>query len=54
MPASLEVLTTCFEGEGKVRWFEGNFADYEAARRAELGDKAFTNRRSKYRRLTID
>ncbi len=42
-----------FEGEGKVRWFEGNFQEYETARRAELGEKAFINRRSKYKRLTL-
>ncbi|NUP88186.1 MAG: energy-dependent translational throttle protein EttA [Candidatus Sumerlaeia bacterium] len=42
-----------FEGDGRVRWFEGNFKDYEEAKRAELGDRAFTNRRSKYRKLTL-
>ncbi len=39
-----------FEGEGKVRWFEGNFEDYENTRRKELGD-AFENRRARYRRI---
>ena len=42
-----------FEGEGKVRWFEGNFQEYEASRRAELGDRALLNRRSKYRKLAL-
>jgi ATP-binding cassette ChvD family protein len=42
-----------FEGEGKVRWFEGNFREYEQARRKELGEKAFTGRRSKYRTLPV-
>ena len=41
-----------FEGEGKVRWFEGNFAEYEEARRKELGGKT-ENRRSKYKKLTL-
>ncbi|MCX7049734.1 MAG: energy-dependent translational throttle protein EttA [Candidatus Sumerlaeota bacterium] len=42
-----------FEGDGKVQWFEGNFKDYEDRRRAALGDKAFANRRSKYRKLAL-
>jgi sulfate-transporting ATPase len=42
-----------FEGEGQVRWFEGNFQDYERMRRAVLGEKAFVNRRSRYRKLTL-
>lgn len=42
-----------FEGEGEVRWFEGNFQDYERTRRKELGEAAFANRRSRYRQLTL-
>ncbi len=42
-----------FEGEGKVAWFEGNFQDYEAQRRAQLGDGAFSGRRKKYRKLNL-
>ena len=42
-----------FEGEGKVRWFEGNFHDYERSRRNELGGNRFANRRSKYRKLSL-
>jgi ATP-binding cassette ChvD family protein len=41
-----------FEGDGKVVWFDGNFQDYEAQRRAQLGDAAFSGRRGKYRTLT--
>lgn len=41
-----------FEGEGKVRWFEGNFAEYEVMKMKELGGKE-ENRRSKYKKLTI-
>ncbi|MBX7244995.1 MAG: energy-dependent translational throttle protein EttA [Candidatus Sumerlaeaceae bacterium] len=40
-----------FEGESKVKWFEGNYEEYEAARRRELGDAAVENRRSRYRKL---
>jgi len=40
-----------FEGEGKVRWFEGNYEDYETWRMKEMGDKLFDNRRNRYRKL---
>jgi ATP-binding cassette ChvD family protein len=40
-----------FEGEAKVRWFEGNYEDYEQVRRKEMGDAAVENRRARYRRL---
>jgi ATPase subunit of ABC transporter with duplicated ATPase domains len=40
-----------FEGAGKVRWFDGNFSDYEQWRQKELGSKLFENRRSRYRKL---
>ena len=40
-----------FEGEGKVRWFEGNFSAYEEWRQKELGDRLFENRRNRYRTL---
>jgi ATP-binding cassette ChvD family protein len=39
------------EGDGRVRWFEGNFAAYEAAVLAENPDR-FAHRRAKYQRLT--
>jgi ATP-binding cassette ChvD family protein len=38
-----------FEGEGKVRWFEGNFSAYEDWRSKELGEMLFENRRNRYR-----
>ncbi|MFQ5673109.1 MAG: energy-dependent translational throttle protein EttA [Nitrospinales bacterium] len=41
-----------FEGDRKVRWFEGNFEDYREVRKRELGGKE-ENRRSKYKKLTI-
>jgi len=40
-----------FEGEGFVRWFEGNYRDYEEWRMRELGTKLFDNRRARYRKL---
>ncbi len=40
-----------FEGDGKVRWFEGNYQAYHAKRREELGDEAETPRRIKYKKL---
>jgi len=40
-----------FEGEGKVVWFEGNFADYEADKKKRLGEKALQPHRIKYKRL---
>jgi len=40
-----------FEGEGKVRWFEGNYREYEEWRARELGSKLMENRRNRYRKL---
>jgi len=40
-----------FEGEGTIRWFDGNFQAYEEWREKELGSKLFENRRARYRRL---
>ncbi|MFQ5481591.1 MAG: energy-dependent translational throttle protein EttA, partial [Nitrospinaceae bacterium] len=40
------------EGQGRVRWFEGNFEAYQEVRKKELGGKE-ENRRSKYKKLTI-
>ena len=40
-----------FEGESQTVWFEGNYADYEADRRARLGADAEQPQRIKYRRL---
>jgi len=41
-----------FEGDSTVRWSEGNYSDYEAARRAELGTDADRPHRIRYRPLT--
>jgi len=40
-----------FEGDSVVRWFEGNFSDYEAFRRKELGADAAQPHRIKYKPL---
>jgi len=41
-----------FEGDSQLRWFEGNWSDYEADRRRRLGVAAETPQRVKYRSLT--
>src|SRR5262244_1018554 len=41
-----------FEGDSQINWFEGNYADYEADRRARLGSAADQPHRIKYRHLT--
>ncbi|NNN01222.1 MAG: energy-dependent translational throttle protein EttA [Acidimicrobiaceae bacterium] len=41
-----------FEGEAVVRWFEGNFSDYELERHKRLGTDADTPHRIKYKPLT--
>ena len=41
-----------FEGDSKVVWFEGNYSDYEADRKARLGIAADQPHRIKYRQLT--
>ncbi|NBW92293.1 MAG: energy-dependent translational throttle protein EttA [Actinobacteria bacterium] len=40
-----------FEGDSQVRWYEGNFSDYEAWRKKELGVSADQPRRIKYKPL---
>ena len=40
-----------FEGDSQVRWFEGNFSDYEAWRKKELGSTADQPHRIKYKPL---
>ncbi|MEA3218546.1 MAG: energy-dependent translational throttle protein EttA [Acidimicrobiia bacterium] len=40
-----------FEGDSQVRWFEGNFSEYEAYRRKELGADAERPHRIKYKPL---
>jgi energy-dependent translational throttle protein EttA len=41
-----------FEGESRVVWFEGNYSEYEADRKARLGAAASQPHRIKYRQLT--
>jgi ATPase subunit of ABC transporter with duplicated ATPase domains len=40
-----------FEGDSQVRWFEGNFTEYEAFRKKELGAEADQPHRIKYKPL---
>jgi sulfate-transporting ATPase len=40
-----------FEGESQVRWFEGNFTEYEAWRRSEFGSGVDQPHRIRYKRL---
>ena len=41
-----------FEGDSKVVWFDGNYSEYEADRKARLGTTADQPHRIKYRHLT--
>jgi energy-dependent translational throttle protein EttA len=41
-----------FEGDSTVRWFEGNFSEYDAFRKAELGAEAEQPHRITYKPLT--
>jgi ATP-binding cassette ChvD family protein len=41
-----------FEGDSKVVWFDGNYSEYEADRKARLGSEAEQPHRIKYRQLT--
>ncbi|MFA5667391.1 MAG: ATP-binding cassette domain-containing protein, partial [Candidatus Cloacimonadaceae bacterium] len=43
-----------FEGDSQVKWFEGNFSDYEENKLMRLGDKALIPKRITYRKLTRD
>ena len=40
-----------FEGDSQVRWFEGNFSEYEEFRRKELGVSVDQPQRIKYKKL---
>ena len=40
-----------FEGDSKVTWFEGNFADYEEDKKRRLGEEAVNPHRIKYKRI---
>jgi ATPase subunit of ABC transporter with duplicated ATPase domains len=41
-----------FEGDSKIVWFEGNYSEYEADRKARLGAAADQPHRIKYRHLS--
>ena len=41
-----------FEGDSKVIWFDGNYSEYEADRKARMGADAEQPHRIKYRQLT--
>jgi ATP-binding cassette ChvD family protein len=43
-----------FEGESEVRWFEGNFSDYEVDRKKRLGVDADQPHRIKYKPIARD
>jgi ATPase subunit of ABC transporter with duplicated ATPase domains len=43
-----------FEGDSQVRWFEGNFSDYEKNKVARLGVDAARPHRVTHRKLTRD
>ncbi|MGH7476112.1 MAG: energy-dependent translational throttle protein EttA [Longimicrobiales bacterium] len=40
-----------FEGESQVRWFEGNYTEYEADRKQRLGSEADQPHRIRYKKL---
>jgi ATPase subunit of ABC transporter with duplicated ATPase domains len=40
-----------FEGDSQLRWFEGNFSEYEAWRRTQLGAEADRPHRIRYKPL---
>lgn len=41
-----------FEGDSKVKWFEGNFSDYEDNKLMRLGEKALIPQRITYRKIS--
>ncbi len=43
-----------FEGDSRAGWFDGNYSDYEAGRKARLGQDADQPHRIRYRSLTRD
>jgi len=43
--------TLAFEEDGSIRWFEGNFSDYEADRKKRLGNAADMPHRLRHRKL---
>ena len=40
-----------FEGDSRVTWFEGNFADYEEDKKRRLGEDAVNPHRIRYKRI---
>ena len=40
-----------FDGDSKTTWLEGNYSDYEDARKAKLGQDALQPHRIKYKKL---
>ena len=50
----LDLIAThilAFEGDSKVTWFEGNFADYEEDKKRRLGEDAVNPHRIRYKRI---
>ncbi|MBI9032791.1 energy-dependent translational throttle protein EttA [bacterium] len=43
-----------FEGDSNVKWFDGNFSEYEEDKFNRLGEKALIPKRITYRKLTRD
>ncbi|HPT72030.1 MAG TPA: energy-dependent translational throttle protein EttA [Candidatus Cloacimonadota bacterium] len=41
-----------FEGDSKVKWYEGNFSDYEENKLERLGEKALIPKRITYRKIS--
>jgi len=41
-----------FEGDSEVKWFDGNFSEYEEDKLKRLGEKALIPKRITYRKLT--
>ncbi len=41
-----------FEGDSQVKWFEGNYSEYEELQRKNLGEEAANPHRIKYRQMT--
>lgn len=41
-----------FEGDSQVTWFEGNYSDYAADRKAKFGEDSLNPHRIKYRKIT--
>jgi len=42
-----------FEGDSRVTWFEGNYSDYEAYHKQQVGEDAAAPHRIKYKKLHI-